>query len=122
MFCRQITVYSFITPTNAYMIHKKFLYYPTCFGVIYAIFTVFYTKVSNLVKYNTLQSNWYHITAFRQLMSTFVFNGVTARRGSRSYSDKPHSVGLLWTSDQLDHLTPLCEYTEAIIPHKKCTR
>jgi hypothetical protein len=41
---------------------------------------------------------WYFIMA----QQTLVGQGLRVIEASRSHSDTPHSVGLLWTSDQSD--------------------
>jgi hypothetical protein len=40
-----------------------------------------------------------------------VGQGLLIIEASRSYSDTPHSVGLLWTSDQSDADTSTCQHT-----------
>ena len=56
----------------------------------------------------TLQSNYrnWHNNYF-----LWLFGYCHLLRASRSYSDTPHSVGLLWTSDQPVAATYTCQYT-----------
>jgi hypothetical protein len=54
-------------------------------------------------------SNWYFF--FTTAQQPLVVQGLPIIKGSKSHSDTPHSVGLLWTSDQPDAETSTWQHT-----------
>jgi len=51
-----------------------------------------------------------------------VDQGLPITEISRSYSDTPHSVGLLWTSDHPDAGTSNCQHTTLYRDRLPCPR
>jgi hypothetical protein len=71
--------------------------HPTCFGVFRSSSGRYLTKETTIMAIYVIDCNFFFVAP-----QPPVGHGLLIIEASRSHSDTPHSVGVLWTSDQPD--------------------